>query len=101
MSRNPQQPGFRGPGSVLGPGGGRATPSRGATVHRQGMRLLLSYCILSSIMGIQVLCAPEFRNDYYEKIYFYFSRLIPQELIIASFFLIKYILNPFSATFHV
>jgi hypothetical protein len=35
MSRNPQQPGFRGQGT-LGPGGGRATPSRGATVHRQG-----------------------------------------------------------------
>jgi len=30
-----------------------------------------------------------------KKIYFYFSRLISQELIVASFFIIKAILNPF------
>ncbi len=34
------------------------------------------------------------------KNYFYFARIISQELIIASLFIIKAILNPFSATFH-
>jgi hypothetical protein len=34
-----------------------------------------------------------------EKKYFYFSRIISQELFIASLFIIKVILNPFSATF--
>ena len=39
MSRSQQPPGaFRGPGS-LGQPGGRSTPSRGATVHRQGKLL--------------------------------------------------------------
>jgi len=36
-----------------------------------------------------------------KKNYFYFSRKISQELIIASLFIIKAILNPFSAAFHV
>ena len=36
-----------------------------------------------------------------KKNYFYFSRIISKELIIASLFIIKAILNPFSATFHV
>jgi hypothetical protein len=51
-------------------------------------------------MRIQVQCAPEFYNDLWQKIYFYISRIISQELIIASLFIIKAILNPFSATFH-
>ncbi len=60
------------------------------------------YCrILSSIMRIQVKCAPEFHNDFWQKNYFYFSTIILQELIIASFFIIKAILNPLPATFHV
>ncbi len=57
--------------------------------------------ILLSIMRIQVQCAPEFHNDFWQKIYFYFSRIISQELIIASLFIIKAILNSFSVTFHV
>jgi hypothetical protein len=36
-----------------------------------------------------------------KKNYFYFSRIILKEIIIASLFNIKAILNPFSATFHV
>ncbi len=57
---------------------------------------------LSCIMRIQVQCAPEFLNDFWEKkFYFYFSIIILQEWIIASLFIIKAILNPFSATFHV
>jgi hypothetical protein len=36
-----------------------------------------------------------------KKKYFYFSRIISKEIIIASLFIIKAILNPFSATFHV
>jgi hypothetical protein len=52
-------------------------------------------------MGVQVKCALEFHNDFWQKIYFYFSRIILQELIIASLFIIKAILNPFKATFHV
>jgi hypothetical protein len=36
-----------------------------------------------------------------KKYYFYFSKIISQELIIASLFIIKAILNPFSGTFHV
>ncbi len=36
---------------------------------------------------------------FWQKHYFYFSRIISQELIIASLFIIKAILNPFSATF--
>ncbi len=39
----------------------------------------------------------EFCNDFWQV----FSRIISQELIIASLFIIKAILNPFSATFHV
>jgi hypothetical protein len=34
------------------------------------------------------------------KNYFYFTRLISQELMIESLGIIKAILNPFSATFH-
>ncbi len=56
---------------------------------------------LSSIMRIQVECAPKFHNDFWQKILFYFSRVILQEQIIASLFIIKAIINPFSATFHV
>ncbi len=41
----------------------------------------------------------EFHNDFWQKKYFYFSIIISQELIIASLFIIKDILNPFSATF--
>jgi hypothetical protein len=33
--------------------------------------------------------------------YFYFSRIVSKEIIIASLFIIKAILNPFSATFDV
>ncbi len=62
---------------------------------------LFSYRILSSIMRIRVQCTPEFRNDSWQKNYFYFSRIISQELIIASLFIIKAILNPFLVTFHV
>jgi hypothetical protein len=40
-------------------------------------------------MGIQVKCALEFHNDFWQKYYFYFSRIISQELIIASLFIIK------------
>jgi hypothetical protein len=36
-----------------------------------------------------------------KKTFFYFTRIISQELIIASLFIIKAILNPFSSTFHV
>jgi hypothetical protein len=36
-----------------------------------------------------------------KKNYFYFSRIIQKELIIASLFIIKAILKSFSATFHV
>ncbi len=36
-----------------------------------------------------------------EKIHIYFSRVISKEIIIASLFIIKAILKPFSATFHV
>ncbi len=57
--------------------------------------------ILSSIMCIQVQCAPEFHNDFWLKNYFCFSTIISQELIIPSLFIVKAILNPFSATFHV
>jgi len=35
------------------------------------------------------------------KIFILFLRIISQELIIASLFIIKAMLNPFSATFHV
>ncbi len=45
----------------------------------------LDYCILSSIMCIQVKCAPEFHNDFWQRMYFYFLRIILQELIIAIF----------------
>ncbi len=31
-----------------------------------------------------IVCAPEFHNDFWQKKYFYFSRIISQELIIAS-----------------
>ncbi len=41
-----------------------------------------------------------FHNDLWQKIIL-FSRIISKELIIASLFIIKAILNPFSATFHV
>jgi hypothetical protein len=43
-----------------------------------------NYHILLSIMRIQVQCAPEFHNDFWQNNYFYFSRIISQELIIAS-----------------
>ena len=49
-----------------------------------------------------IVCAPEFQNDFWQKKhYFYSSRIISQELITANLFIIKVILNPFSATFHV
>ncbi len=35
-----------------------------------------------------------------KKKYFYFSRIISKEIIIASLFIIQAILNPLSATFH-
>jgi len=50
-------------------------------------------------MCIQVQCAPEFQNDFWQKRYF--RIIISQELIIASLIIIEAILNPFSATFHV
>jgi hypothetical protein len=50
------------------------------------------YRILSSIMYIQVKFAPEFHNDF-GHFFIYFSRIISQELIIASLFIIKAILN--------
>jgi hypothetical protein len=50
-------------------------------------------------MRIQVQCAPEFQNDFWQKRYF--RIIISQELIIASLIIIEAILNPFSATFHV
>ncbi len=56
------------------------------------------YCILSSIMHIQVKCAHEIHNDFWNFI-FYFLRIISQELIIASLFVIKAIFTPFSATY--
>ncbi len=59
------------------------------------------YHIFSSIMCIQLQCAPKFHNDFWENYLFYFSRIILQEFIIASLFIIKAILNPFSANFHV
>jgi hypothetical protein len=37
-------------------------------------------------------------NDFWQFL-FYFSRIISQELIITSLFIIRVILNPFSATF--
>jgi hypothetical protein len=40
-------------------------------------------------------------QQFWAKNYLYFSRIISQELIIATLFIIKAILNPFSATFHV
>ncbi len=54
------------------------------------------YCILLIIMYIQVQCAPEFQNDFWKKKYFYFSRIISKELIIASLFIIKATLTPLS-----
>jgi hypothetical protein len=48
-------------------------------------------------MRIQVMCALEFHNDFWQKNYFYFSRIISKEIIIASLFNIKDILNPLSA----
>jgi hypothetical protein len=50
---------------------------------------------------MQVKCAPKFDNDFLQKNYFYFSRIISKEIIIASLIIIKAILNPFSATFRV
>jgi hypothetical protein len=61
----------------------------------------ITYCILTSVMLIQVQCTPEFHNEFWQKKIFLFSRIISQELIIASLFIIKAILNPFSATFYV
>ncbi len=49
---------------------------------------------------MQVKCAPEFHNDFWQKSYIYFSRIISKEIIIASLFITKAILNPFSATFY-
>jgi hypothetical protein len=40
--------------------------------------------ILSSIMPIQVLWAPKFHNDFWQKNYFSFSKIISKEIIIAS-----------------
>jgi hypothetical protein len=51
-------------------------------------------------MHIQVKCAPESHNDFWQKNYFNFSSIISQDLNIASLFIIKAILNLFSATFH-
>ncbi len=62
---------------------------------------IFKYHILSSLMCIGVKCAPEFHNDFWQKNYFDFTRIISQELIIASLFIIKAILNPFSSTFHI
>ncbi len=47
-------------------------------------------------MSIQVKCTPEFHNDVWQKNYFYSSRIISKELIIASVF-IKSHLKPFLA----
>jgi len=67
-----------------------------------GLTFFYKYHILLSIMHIRVWCAPEFHNDFWQKKYFHFSRIISQELIIASLFIINAIkLYPFSATFHV
>jgi hypothetical protein len=63
--------------------------------------LITYYHILSSIMHVQIKCAPKFLNDFWQKNYFYFSRIISQELLIASLLITMAILNPFSATFHV
>ncbi len=65
------------------------------------IKQVVEFYLLSSKMRIQDQYAPEFHNDFgQKKFYFYFSRIISQELIIASLFIIKAILNPFSATFH-
>ncbi len=58
------------------------------------------YHILLNIMRIQVQCAPEFHNDFWQKNLFCFSRVISQELIMASLFIIEAIINPFLAIFH-
>jgi hypothetical protein len=44
---------------------------------------------------------PEFNNDFWQKKLFTFQELISQELFIASLFIIKAILNLFSAALHV
>jgi hypothetical protein len=54
----------------------------------------------------QVYCAYEYSvqqnfSMIFGNFYFYFSRIISKESVIASLFIIKAILNPFSATFHV
>jgi len=59
------------------------------------------YHILLSIMHTQVLCAPKFHNDFWQKNYLYFSRIISQKEIIANLFIKKAILNLFLAIIHV
>jgi len=46
-------------------------------------------------MRIQEQCAPEFYNDVWQKSLFYFSRMISQDLIIASFIHHKSHFKPF------
>jgi hypothetical protein len=91
----------------LGPGRTRLERQRGPEVEQVAIvfnfQTFISvfnkstYLILSSIMRIQVQCAPEFHNDFFGgKIKYNFTKLI-----IANLFIIKATLNPFSETFHV
>ncbi len=57
----------------------------------------IEYNVHTSIVRIWVSLCFFGKNLFY----FYFSRIISKELIIASLFIIKAILNPFSATLHV
>jgi hypothetical protein len=64
---------------------------------------IIYYCILSSIMNVHTIIVRTFISQLFlEKMFlFYFLRIILQEIIIASLFIIEAILNPFSATLHV
>ncbi len=78
-----------------------AVPKQKKTFSWHSLLLQANYIILYYWTLLSIMREPEFHSDFWQKKYFYFSRLISQELIIASLIIIKAILNPFSATFHV